>query len=497
MDDRRIDAPCIMTIFGGKGDLANRKLLPALYNLASEGLLPEEFAVVGISRTAMNHTEYRQMLTESAEKYASHSINQKIWNILISKVYYYRMDATNPAEYGDLKRYLETIDEAVDAGGNRLYYLSVAPDLFETISVNLKNHGMAENSGSWQRVMIEKPFGKNLETARYLNGVISEIFPAENVFRIDHYLGKEMLQNLLVIRFGNAIFEGIWDSRYIDNIQITASESIGVENRAGYYDTSGALRDMMQNHMLQLLSLVAMEAPVDLSARSIRDEKVKLLRSIGKLSGDNIRTNIIRGQYGKGTINGNEIKSFREEKDINPESKTETFVAMKLDIGNFRWGNVPFYLRTGKRMAEKSTNIVIEFKSMPEILYFKEYKGMLPNLLIIRVQPREGISITFNTKKPGTINEIAPVDMDFCQNCQFENNSPEAYERLIADALRNDQTLFTSWEEIEAMWSFVDEIDKIWSEDEPEFPNYEPASWGPDASDELLKRDNRKWWNIS
>ena len=494
--DKRIDSPCIMAIFGGTGDLAHRKLIPALYNLYSEGLLPEEFAIVGIGKRTLNHVEYRNQLLTSVEKFSRYKINPKNWDLFVSKVYYYQMDFSDSSAYEGLKVYLENLDDVIDTKGNRLYYLSVAPAFFETITINLQKYNMAENAASWQRLVIEKPFGKNLETAKYLNNVISAIFPPENIFRIDHYLGKEMLQSMLVIRFGNAMFESIWNSRYIDNIQITSSETVGVENRAAYYESSGALRDMVQNHMLQLLALIAMEAPASIDAKSIKDEKVKLLRSLNRMGPRDVHHNIIRGQYGSGMLNNSPIVGYSEENGVSSISNTETYVAMRLFVGNFRWGNMPFYLRTGKRMPEKTTYIVIEFKSLSEILYFKEYQGMQPNLLEIRIQPKEGISFQFNAKKPGTINEITNVKMDFCQNCNFEANSPEAYERLLADVLRNDQTLFTSWDEVEASWSFIDSITEVLQAASPNFPNYAAGSRGPIAADALLAENGYQWWNI-
>lgn len=493
---KKIDSPCIITIFGGTGDLAHRKLIPALYNLAVEELLPEEFAIVGIGRQRMSHIEYRDGLKSSIEKYSRYNIKPKIWELISNRIYYFSMDFADSSSYSALKTYLENIDEAIYSKGNRLFYLSVAPSYFETIVLNLKKHAMAESKGSWQRVVIEKPFGHNLKTAIYLNSVIEDVFPVENIFRIDHYLGKEMLQNLLVIRFGNAMFESIWNSRYVDNIQITSSETVGVENRSEYYESSGALNDMMQNHMLQLLALVAMEPPVSLDAKSIRNEKVKFLQSLAKMDHDMLKSNVVRGQYGEGIVNSQNVPAYRNEPGINPFSNTDTFIAMRLMAGNFRWGGMPFYLRTGKRMPEKTTNIILEFKSMPEILYFREYKGMQPNLLEIRIQPKEGISFSFNAKKPGAGNEIGNVKMDFCQNCTYENNSPESYERLIGDVLRNDQTLFTSWEEIEASWSFVDNISETWQKEDPGFPNYTPGTWGPPEADQLLSKNGHHWWNI-
>jgi len=492
----RIQAPCIFTIFGGTGDLTHRKLIPALYNLSVDELLPPEMLIVGVGRRPLSSQEYRENLLASVMKHSRYPVRSDIWDRLKERIHYFRMNLSESDAFASLKTWLDELDKKADTRGNRLFYLSVAPNLFEPIVLNLHRHSMVTNRGAWQRVMIEKPFGRDLKSAGYLNSVIESVFPPENIFRIDHYLGKEMLRNLMVIRFGNTLFESIWNSRYIDNIQITAGETVGVETRAGYYESSGALRDMLQSHLLQLLALVAMEPPISLDAKSIRDEKVKFLRSLLKMDDELLRNHIVRGQYGAGVVNGQPVRGYRQEKGIHPESNTETFIAMRILAGNFRWGGMPFYLRTGKRMPKKSTYVVMEFKSMPEILYFKEYKGMQPNLLEIHIQPKEGISLQFNAKKPGSRNEITTVKMDYCQNCDYENNSPESYERLIADALRNDQTLFASWEEIEASWSFVDNITRFWDKETVSFPNYAPGTWGPPAADELLARYGHHWWNL-
>lgn len=491
-----IRTPCIITIFGGTGDLTHRKLVPALYNMSVDGLLPDETTVVGVGRRPLSTQDYRESLLASVMKHSRHPVTTDKWEWLRERIHYFRMDLPDPESYASLKAYLDELDGKAGTRGNRLYYLAVSPNLFEPIVLNLHRHGMATNQGAWQRVIIEKPFGRDLKSAAYLNSVIEKVFPQENIFRIDHYLGKEMIQNLMVIRFGNAVFESIWNSRYIDNIQITAAETDGVENRAGYYDTSGALRDMLQSHLLQLLALVAMEPPISLDYKSIRDEKVKFLRSLLKMDNEVFRNHVVRGQYGEGFAYGRPIKGYRQEKGINPESDTETFVALRILAGNFRWGGMPFYLRTGKRMPRKTIYVVLEFKSMPEILYFKEYRGMLPNLLVVRIQPEEGISFSFNAKKPGSVNEITTVKMDYCQNCDYENNTPESYERLLADALRNDQSLFTSWEEIEASWSFVDSIARSWEKETAVFPNYAPGTWGPSEADNLLARYGHHWWNL-
>ncbi len=452
------EAECIMVIFGGTGDLTYRKLIPALYNLFHEQSLSEKFAIVGVGRKTLSNAEYQHQLLEAIRKYSHFPISTDIWEQFSKKLSYYPLNFLDETGYLDLNSYLTKLDQAFSTQGNRLYYLAVSPEYFKNIPLNLKKNSMINNQLK-QRLVIEKPFGKDLTTAKYLNEILTSTFHQDNIYRIDHYLGKEMYQNMLVIRFGNAMFEGIWNSKYIDNIQITASEVIGVKTRGGYYDSAGALRDMIQSHLLQFLALVAMEPPIKIDAASIRDEKIKLLRSLNEI--ELLEGNVVRGQYGSKLNNDLLIPSYREEAGISNISITETYVALRLFANNFRWGNMPFYLRTGKRMAAKTTYIVIEFKSFPDILYFKD-KHLKPNLLEIRIEPEEGVSFQFNTKRPGTTQIIENVKMDFCQNCNFESNSPEAYERLLADILRNDQTLFTSWEEIEASWSFVDRIADLW-----------------------------------
>ncbi len=491
----KIESPCIMTIFGGTGDLAYRKLFPALYNLSCDNSLPDDFFIVATGKKTLSDDEFRESVRVSVSRYSRFEIKKDTWNSFAKKIYYFQMEIRDFSSYISLKSKLENLDKTYNLKGNILYYLSVAPSFFATIAFNLKKNGMTENNDSWQRVIIEKPFGHNLKTASELNTVLSDVFPSDSIFRIDHYLGKEMLQNLLVIRFGNAMFENIWNSRYIENIQITISETLGVETRAEYFDASGTLKDMFQNHLLQLLALVAMEPPAVLDSNAIRNEKIKFLKSLSRMSSEKVLSDVVRGQYGSGTSDNDQLRAYRNEPGINSESKTETFVAMKLTAGNFRWGNMPFYLRSGKRMATRMTTIIIEFKSLPDFLYFKEFKGMQPNILEIRIQPEEKISFSFNAKKPGTMNEINTVKMNFCQNCTYENNSPESYERLIADALRNDQTLFTSWEEIQASWAFIDSINDAWQEEDTELSDYISGTWGPAKADKLLQNNGHHWWN--
>lgn len=486
----------VMVLFGGTGDLAKRKILPALYHLKKMGNLPEGFAVVAIGRREKSHEEYREYIYNFIKEEAKVTMEPKLWQDLRKKIYYLPFHFDDSSGYERLKDLLGKLDREFKCKGNRIYYLAVAPQFFGLIVDKLREHKMDMVEGKWQRVVIEKPFGKDLKTAKALNEKIGEVFPEENIYRIDHYLGKEMLQNIMVIRFTNILFEPIWNNRYIDNIQISSSELMGIEGRGEYYEKAGALKDMVQNHMFQLLTLIAMEPPIKLDNQSIRDEKVKVLRSLQQYSKETIEKNIVRGQYAEGKIQGKKVKAYREEDKVDPNSNTETFVALKMEVENYRWSGVPFYIRTGKRMPSKSTEIVVEFKRPPEVLYFKEYKDLQPNLLVIGIQPKEGAYLRFNAKKPGTLGDIIPVEMDYCQNCQIEKNSPEAYERLVYDIMRGDSTLFTRWDEVEFSWKIIDEISKNWSSSVKDIPKYPAGQRGPKEAEALLSRDNRKWWNL-
>jgi len=490
------DLSCIIVIFGGTGDLTHRKLLPALYNLAHEDKLPDHYAVVSVGRRTKTQEEYRNEINNSVHLHTRFKPEDEKLKVFLNKIYYKKCEFSDSVSYADLKIFLEDIDRKYETNGNRIFYMAVAPEYFNVIVSNIKAHEMARNLDSWQRLVIEKPFGRDLETARLLNKTITNVFKEKDTYRIDHYLGKEMIQNIMVIRFANTMFESIWSSKFIDNIQISSSETVGIENRAGYFEKSGILKDMVQNHMLQLLTLTAMEPPVNLETEEIRDEKVKVIKALEKFNDFKVTENVVRGQFGPGLINNKPVNGYRQEENVASNSNTETFMAIKLYVKNFRWGDMPFYIRTGKRLPQKTTEIVIEFKALPEILYFKDYGKLEPNLLVIRIQPSEGVSFRFNGKKPGTGNEIETVDMEYCQNCNIMNNSPEAYERLFFDLIRGDSTLFTRWDEIEESWKFVDRIAKAWEEKEPIFPNYDAGTWGPEESDELLARDHRKWWNV-
>jgi len=492
-----MDLSCIMVIFGGTGDLTHRKLLPAIYNLIHSKKLPENFAIVSIGRKEIDNDSYRQEALNSIKKFSRFKkIDEDLWNNIAGRLHYKRLEFHDNLGYEELNTFLEGLDKVYNTKGNRIFYLAVSPEYFDTITEQLNTHKLVKNNTSWERLIIEKPFGSDLASARRLNQIITKVFGEENTYRIDHYLGKEMIQSLMVLRFANSIFEPLWNNKYIDNIQISSSETVGVENRGGYYDEAGALKDMVQNHMLQLLTLTAMEPPMNLGSASIRDEKVKILRSLEEMTPEKIRTNIIRAQYGEGFKGKSKLKAYLSEDRVSCTSQTETYVALKLYVENFRWAGVPFYIRTGKRLAAKSTEIIVKFKSIPKILYSKEHENLNSNMLIIKVQPTEGIYFKINTKMPGTENDIMPVQMNFCQSCQFESNTPEAYEKLLFEVMNGDNTLFTSWEEVEYSWKFVDSIASIWKSENTKLPIYNAGSCGPIEANELLKRDNKYWINL-
>lgn len=484
----------IMVIFGGTGDLTHRKLIPALYNLYIRRELPSNFAVVAIGRRDKSDVIYREELSNSIKQFSRFKWDNDKAVDFLQNIYYKKFDFSDNDGYVRLNEFLEKKDTEFNTHGNRIFYLAVAPEYFDIIVEKLKHHDLVGNSSSWQRLVIEKPFGSDLDSAIKLNQKISRVFSESDIYRIDHYLGKEMMQNIMTIRFANLLFEPIWNSRYISNIQITSSETVGVETRGGYYEKSGALRDMVQNHMLQLLTLTAMEPPVNLDPDSIRDEKVKLLKSLEQLPPNEIVKKVIRGQYGPGIINNVTVPGYREEDKVAPDSQVETFVAMKINIENFRWGDTPFYIRTGKRLPEKVTQIVIQFKELPGILYKKIHENLEPNLLVISIQPQEGVFLQFNAKKPGEKHTIIPVQMDFRQNHPDSGNSPEAYERLLHDVMEGDSTLFTRWDEVEYSWKFIDGIINKWVGTDPQFPNYAAGTWGPVEADKLLEADGTKWW---
>jgi glucose-6-phosphate 1-dehydrogenase len=494
LSTRAVPQPCSVVIFGATGDLTHRKLLPALYNLAADGELPPAVTVIGFARRPKSDDDFRREMDDSVKKFSRQFVRDEIWKPFSQSIFYHQSDFSDEAGFRSLAECLAQIDKERGTRGNRLFYFAVAPDQFEPILKHLKTVGLNKaGEGSWARVIIEKPFGTDLASARELNQVISNSFNEEQTYRIDHFLGKETAQNILVLRFANAIFEPLWNTRYIDHVQITAAETLGVEGRAGYYEAAGALRDMVQNHLLQLLCLVAMEAPSDLSADSIRDEKVKVIRCLRRMSADQVRHMVVRAQYSEGAINGQPVPAYRAEDKVDPESMTDTFVALQLHIDNWRWWDVPIYMRVGKRLPKSATEISVHFKKAPMVLFSKETNDA--NVLVIRIQPDEGISLRMQAKMPGTSFRIEPVKMDFHYGTSFGKASPEAYERLLLDAMAGDATLFARRDEVEEAWALIDIIENAWSakKNAPDLYFYPAGSWGPDEADELLARDGRTW----
>jgi glucose-6-phosphate 1-dehydrogenase len=491
---RAVPQPCTIVIFGATGDLTHRKLIPALYNLAADGELPPAVTVVGFARREKNHDYFRRELEEATRKFSRQNVRDEIWQTFAQSIFYHQSDFCDESSYKSLAAELDKIDKERGTRGNRLFYFAVAPDQFEPILKHLKSAGLNKaREGSWARVIVEKPFGTDLASARELNRVVRNSFTEEQTYRIDHFLGKETAQNILVLRFANAIFEPLWNTRYIDHVQITAAEKLGVEGRAGYYEGAGALRDMVQNHLLQLLCLVAMEAPADLSADGIRDEKIKVVCALRRMSEKQVAIDVVRGQYAEGVIDGQPAAGYRAEKNVDPKSLTETFVALRLNIDNWRWWDVPIYMRVGKRLPKSGTEISVHFKKAPLVLFNKESTD--ENVLVIRIQPDEGISLRMQAKMPGTSFRIEPVKMDFHYGTSFGKASPEAYERLLLDAMSGDATLFARRDEVEEAWAFIDIIENAWASktNAPGLSFYPAGSWGPDEADELLARDGRAW----
>ncbi|EIT86844.1 glucose-6-phosphate 1-dehydrogenase [Fictibacillus macauensis ZFHKF-1] len=487
----QVPEACIV-LFGATGDLAHRKLYPALFQLYQKDKLNEKFAVIGTGRKELTSEQFQEEVRQSVDpngKYAQETVDT-----FSSHFYFIPMDVSDSQSYRELKELADELDSKYDLGGNRMYYLSMAPRFFGTIPTFLKQEGLTETDG-WQRLVIEKPFGHDLQSATELNEQLLQSFPEESIYRIDHYLGKEMVQNIQVIRFGNAIFESIWNNKYISSVQITASETLGVEDRASYYEKSGAILDMLQNHMLQMAMMVAMEPPGGLDPKLIRDEKVKVLRSLRFYNEDEVAKNIIRGQYKEGTMNGKEVPAYVNEDNVDPQSKTDTFVAARVFIDNFRWAGVPFYLRTGKRLATKATEIVVQFKKGPMALYHENSDNDQPNLLRIHVQPDEGLSLSLNAKPQGDYPTLLPIDMSYCNNCENEMNTPEAYEKLMYDCLVGDSTYFTRWDEVALSWEFIDGITNAWKNKDIPLYKYTSGTMGPLEAEELLNEDGYTWWN--
>jgi glucose-6-phosphate 1-dehydrogenase len=493
---QRTTDPCIMVIFGGAGDLTKRKLVPALCNLAEQGFLPHQFAIVGVSTTDLTTETLRERFTEDIKTFALRPVDQTISKRVVEHTYFVRGDFADPSTYERLKANLAEVAKQDNIPCNHFYYLAVAPRFFGEIVRQLGAAGMAkEENGQWRRVVIEKPFGRDLQSARTLNAEIKQVLEERQIYRIDHYLGKETVQNLMMFRFGNEIFEPIWNRRYIDNVQITAAETVGVEQRGGYYETSGALRDMVPNHLFQLLSLTAMEPPFSFDSNAVRDEQAKVLHAIQQFSPEDVLSKTVRGQYGAGILDGKQVLAYRAESDVKPDSNTETFVAMKLLIDNWRWADVPFYLRTGKHLARRVTEISIQFRRAPFHLFRNTPVGALrPNRLVITIQPEESISLQFGAKVPGPIMQQGAVDMCFNYADYFGSAPSTGYERLLYDCMIGDATLFQRADMVEAGWSVITPVLDVWQALRPrDFPNYAVGTWGPREADELLARNDRVW----
>jgi glucose-6-phosphate 1-dehydrogenase len=493
--------PCVVVIFGATGDLTQRKLLPALYNLAADGHLPEESCLVGFARRPMTDEQFRDVALAAVREFSRHQPEGEVVERFARNVRYVQSSFEDPAGYEKLADVCAELDREHGSRGNRLYYLATAPTAFATIIERL-GPGLGTRAlrtcsqpPGWTRIVVEKPFGRDLDSARELNRIVGSVFREDQVYRIDHYLGKETVQNILAFRFANGIFESIWNRQYVDHVQITVAESLGVEDRGGYYEESGALRDMVANHMLQVLALVAMEPPIELDATAVRDEKVKVLQAIHPLTPAQVAEQTVRGQYGPGAIDGRPVPGYRQEDRVAPDSTTETFVALKLVVDNWRWAGVPFYLRHGKRLPKRSTEVTIQFKPAPEMLFtHADATPPEPNLLTMRIQPNEGISLRFGAKVPGPGMHVEPVTMDVGFRGAAGGPPADAYERLLLDAMQGNPALFTRRDEVEAAWRLVTSILDGWREQPPpELPNYEAGSLGPKAAEDLIARDGWSW----
>jgi glucose-6-phosphate 1-dehydrogenase len=488
--------PCTMVIFGAGGDLTKRLLIPAIYNLATSKLLPEQFAIVGVSIEPFSTEQYREQATKDIHQFATCEVKEDSWDWFVKRIYYVSGDFHDGNLYAKLKDTLGQTQKEQGTQGNCIFYLAISPDFFTVVVQQLGAAGLAnEEGGKWRRVVIEKPFGHDIPSAIALNKSIREVFEENQIFRIDHYLGKETVQNIIAFRFANGIFEPVWNRRYVDHVQVTVSETLGVEQRGGYYDTAGALRDMVPNHIFQLITLCTMEPPISFAARDLHDEQTKILRAIQPLSPEAVLEQTVRGQYGAGAINGKPVVAYRSEPHVAPDSQTPTFVAMALHIDSWRWAGVPFYLRTGKRMGKVATQVVIRFRRPPLVLFRKTSVAKLaPNEIVINIQPDEGISLNFEAKVPGPVVRLGAVNMTFEYSEYFGSTPQTGYETLIYDCMMGDPTLFQRADMVEASWAVVQPILDAWkAAPASDFPNYAAGSWGPEKAVELLRKDGREW----
>jgi glucose-6-phosphate 1-dehydrogenase len=496
----RVPDPCAFVLFGATGDLAHRKVIPAIYQLWRTNLLPAEFSLVAVARRPYTNEAFAAELRASVEKYSRvQPIDKAAWDELAKRITYQQLDFSDDAGFDRLGAKLDELDTQLGTAGNRLFYLATQPSQVTEIVRQLGRVGLDNEvrGAGWRRLIVEKPFGRDLESARTLNHEVHKVFREAQVYRIDHYLGKETVRNLMVFRFGNGIFEPVWNRSYVDHVQITVAESIGVEARGAFYEETGASRDILQNHLLQLMTLVAMEPPSSFQADALRDQKLQVLRAIAAPDPDEVRRDVVRGQYGPGWVGGEPAAGYRQEPEVDSESETETYVAGRFTIDDWRWSGVPFYLRAGKRLPKRATEISIQFKDVPLRLFRESSGDPAPNVLAMRIQPDEGIMLRFAAKVPGLGLDVRAVNMDFAYDTSFVVDSPDAYETLILDALLGDASLFTRADEVEAAWAVVTPIINAWAQSAaPRFPNYAAGSWGPEAADELMERDGRRWRRI-
>jgi len=490
---------CVMVIFGATGDLTKRKLIPALLNLAQEEVLSKRFAIIGVAGNDLTTETFRRTLGEEMPQFASDPIDLKMWDWLKERIFFVKGDFQDAEMYKRLKQQMDEVDKNQNTGGNKFFYLAVAPRFFAPIVQQLGDAGLTkEENGRWARVIVEKPFGHDLASAVQLNSDLKKVLTESQIYRIDHYLGKETVQNVMVFRFTNNIIEPLWNRNYIDHVQITAAETVGVEHRGGFYETAGALRDMVPNHLFQLLTMTAMEPPISFDADEVRNKQAEVLHAIQPLTPEEVLTNTVRGQYAEGVVDNERVAGYRHEPDVSPTSNTETFVALKLLIDNWRWAGVPFYLRTGKSLALRATEIVIQFRRTPFVLFRNTaVKNVETNRLVIHIQPDEGISLSFGAKVPGAVMRLGLVNMDFDYKTYFGVEHGTGYERLLRDCMAGDATLFQRADMVEAGWKVIQPVLDVWHALPPRgFPNYSAGSWGPAEAEELLERDGRSWRRI-